>query len=585
MDLNELREGWRARWPEALAVWSKFTRLREPRWCFTHEEAAHEGLTGSFAMIRLTDQAVVIDLALVAESHVEAFPLEILAHEIGHHVYAPANLNDNARMIARMRWALPLKEQLAGFIGNLYTDLLINDRLQRSAQLHMAQVYQTLGNNSTDRMWNLYMRMYEILWSLTRGTLTRGALDDQLEGDAQLGARLVRSYAREWLDGSGRFAALCYPYLITDDGAEIQRLLKGWRDMDHAGAGGMPAGLSGIEPGEQEGAIHPALDPDLSGVPGSLEKPRERTDALRPASGQAREPFQYGEILRSLGIDLDDHEVAVRYYKERAAPNLIRYPTRVAPETQEPLAEGLETWDVGSPLDDVDWMQSVLASPRVVPGLTTVQREYGTTQGSMPERVPLDLDLYVDSSGSMPNPQHALSYLTLAGAIVALSALRAGARVQATLWSGVNQFETTGGFVRDQQQVLEILTGYFGGATAFPIHVLRETFTKRKPGDRPAHILIISDDGVTTLFANDEQGNSGWDIARMALAKAGGGGTMVLNLPANWETRVPELVRARSEGWSIAPVRTWEELVEFARRFSRMRYGESRTQRRQDAKG
>ena len=42
---------------------------------------------------------------------------------------------------------------------------------------------------------------------------------------------------------------------------------------------------------------------------------------------------------------------------------------------------------------------------------------------------PLDLDLYVDCSGSMPNPQVNVSYLTLAGAIVALSALRAGARV------------------------------------------------------------------------------------------------------------------------------------------------------------
>ena len=40
----------------------------------------------------------------------------------------------------------------------------------------------------------------------------------------------------------------------------------------------------------------------------------------------------------------------------------------------------------------------------------------------------------------------AISYLALAGTILALSALRAGARVQATLWSGAGQFETTAGF-------------------------------------------------------------------------------------------------------------------------------------------
>src|SRR5207237_7717286 len=127
------------------------------------------------------------------------------------------------------------------------------------------------------------------------------------EGDALLGARLVRSYAREWLDGSGRFAALCFPYLVTDDGAEIQKLLKGWRDMDHAGAGGMPAGLTEVEAGEQAGAVHPALDESLSGM-----APRERGERLPAPSRQAREPFPAGEVLGRLGIRLADPEVAAR---------------------------------------------------------------------------------------------------------------------------------------------------------------------------------------------------------------------------------------------------------------------------------
>ena len=69
-------------------------------------------------------------------------------------------------MIARMRWALPTKEHLAEFVANLYTDLLINDRLQRSAWLRMADVYLKLGGGSQDRAWTLYMRIYEILWGL-----------------------------------------------------------------------------------------------------------------------------------------------------------------------------------------------------------------------------------------------------------------------------------------------------------------------------------------------------------------------------------------------------------------------------------
>jgi len=245
----------------------------------------------------------------------------------------------------------------------------------------------------------------------------------------------------------------------------------------------------------------------------------------------------------------------------------------VRPESTEPLPEGLEAWDIGLPLEDADWLQSVLMSPRVVPGMTTVQRVWGTTEGTLPEKQPLDLDLYVDCSGSMPDPRRTVSYLTLAGAIIALSALRAGARVQATLWSGARQFEATEGFVRDERQVLQILTGYLGDGTAFPIHMLRDTYQDRQPTDRPVHILIISDDGVTTMFEKDERGNSGWDIARMALDKARGGGTLVLNLWREWN-QYADLARAHQAGWQISRVQTWEDLVEFARWFSRLKYSE-----------
>jgi hypothetical protein len=173
----------------------------------------------------------------------------------------------------------------------------------------------------------------------------------------------------------------------------------------------------------------------------------------------------------------------------------------------------------------------------------------------------------------MPNPQVQVSYLTLAGAIVALSALRAGARVQATLWSGARQFETTGDFIRDEHAILQILTGYLGGGTAFPVHLLRETYQSRGPYSRPVHILVISDDGVTTMFDKDEQGNSGWEIGQMALDRARGGGTLVLNMQRSWEDN-DVLARAYLEqNWQIATVRSWEALVEFARQFSARTYG------------
>ena len=583
--LLALRDRWAATWPGALEVWSRFTRLREPLFCLTEAEAKAEGLTGSFAMIRFVDQSIVVSLPAAVACRVEGFALEVLAHEIGHHVLAPATLTDHARCLARMRWSLPTVEQHAPMAANLYTDLLINDRLQRGANVRESEVYRAMAARGTGgAVWTLYLRMYEILWSLERGSLGGGAADDRLEGDAWLGARLVRSYAREWLDGAGRFAALLLPHLLEDQHSAdlIQALL----DTHGAGAGGQPAGLTDLDPGEREGAVHPALDPELSGLPAeetaapAAGPPREA--AAQPAGrGQARQPFEYGEILRAAGVDLSDHDVAVRYYRERALPHLVRYPSRELPRGDEPLPEGLETWDIGQPLEAADWLQSVLQSPLVVPGATTVQRVYGTTESETPRREPFDLDLYVDSSGSMANPQRLLSFPTLAGAVVCLSALRAGARVQATLWSGKRQFTTTAGFGRDEEAVLRVLTGYFGGGTAFPLHVLRDTFARRRGDARPAHILVVSDDGASTMFDTpDEQGRPGREVAAEALGRARGGGTLALQLAGNWEDRAgnyppyAELVRARDEGgWAVERVGSWDDLLRFAREFSRRQYG------------
>jgi hypothetical protein len=73
------------------------------------------------------------------------------------------------------------------------------------------------------------------------------------------------------------------------------------------------------------------------------------------------------------------------------------------------------------------------------------------------------------------------------------------------------------------------------------------------------------------MFDKDERGGSGWDISAMALSQARGGGTMVLNLWNDWQ-QDPLLVKAGAQGWDIYVVRQLEELVPFAREFSRRQY-------------
>jgi hypothetical protein len=557
---------WRERWPEALQAWGRFTKVHDPLWCESTTDARKAGLSNSFAMFRLDDRTVVLDLQSAADLGLSDFPVEVMAHEIGHHVLCPADLADHARLLARVRQGLPNLEHHAPLVANLYADMLINDRLQRSRGLRMAAVYERLADPDSTPLWTFYMRIFEILWSVPSGGLTRKEVDPSMDGDAQLGAKLARVYATDWQRGAGGFAALCYRYLAEQSEGDVAQT----RRRVCVGVVGDGVAVPGLTGADIEPVLHPALDPrvnDFAPEEAPTEKPVQGT-------GQYREPFEYGQILRQLGLSISDEDAAVRYYRERAAPHLVRFPVRTRPLSTEPLPEGHTAWDIGEPIEDVDWIATALRSPVVVPGITTLQRLVGTTEADDQDKRPVDLDLYVDSSGSMPDPRQTVSYLTLAGAILALSALRVGARVQATLWSGTNEFIVTDGFVRDENAVLQVLTGYFGSYTAFPLHILRKTYLEQKRAE-PTHIVVISDDGVDTMInAVDELGRPGGEIAAGALAAAGAGGTLVLNL---WSDAAEESLRAITPGWDLSRVTDWQELVDFATAFSRRQYERSRT--------
>lgn len=585
-----LRAHWAAAWPAALMAWSRYTQLSEPRWCMTAAEEAEEYLSGSFAMIRLTDHAVVISLRQVAGLTLNRFAVEILAHEIGHHVYCPGDLSDNARLLARTRAGLPTREALAPWVANVYTDILINDRLQRANGMDMAAIYRAVNHPAPDRFWTLYMRIYECLWNLQRGSLALGETDARLDADATLGARLVRSYAKDWLDGAGRFSCLCLPYLLEDEGRSATRAIAGWHDTREAGRGGMPEGLVEIDEEELDGAIHPSEDPGLSGLNPS-ENAADKTAAaegigVHRASGaggkglkRLRQPFEYAEIIKACGSGMTEEQIVARYYREAAMPHLIRFPSREAAQLVDPYPEGTDPWDIGQPIDDIDWVQTVIDSPVVIPGFTTRQRLYGTSPGSTPERNPIDLYLGVDCSGSMGNPANHLSYPVLAGAIVALSALRAGSRVMVVLSGEPGQTVATDGFTRDERLILGTLTRYLGTGTTFGIHRLADTFAQRRATERPVHILIVTDNDIFPMLGQRQPSGEGWTVAREALRQARGGGTMVLQLPeyllASADARAvvhPGCERLRADGWTVANIDSLEGLLQFARRFSQAAY-------------
>ncbi len=551
-------------------------RLSEPCWCLTKDEERREGLSSSFAMIRLTDHRVVISLRQVDALRLQDYALEVLAHEIGHHLYAPGDLNDHARMLARMRRGLPGREKEAPLIANLYTDLLINDRLQRVSELRIRDVYLALRAPQGSTLWCFYMRLYENLWGLPRGELAPvpGEPDPLFELDAELGARLVRVHGKDWLAGAGPFAALCFPYLDKDEG-KARILLMPFLDTEEVGGDELPGGLCELDDEELDGPLHPRMDGRINGLPEEDGEGAGRaTGGDQPPPERRRPPADFRELLRSMGVKLSDEEITSRYYKELALPHLVPFPERVLPRSTDPLPEALEPWDPGSPAEELDLFESLLQSPILVPGYTTVRRVYGVTEGQSPERMPVDLYLGVDCSGSMRNPAQNLSYPILAGAIVTLSALRAGARVKAVLSGEPGRWTGTEDFVRDEREVLRVLTGYLGTGYTFGIPRLAETFTEaRRP--RPTHILLVTDSDIFMMLEGKDGmvgGMKGWEIAQTSLERAAGGGTMVLHMQPTQNEAAQR--RLRDQGWHVHCVTSEADMIAFARAFARQHYQE-----------
>lgn len=561
--LDDLRTQWTATWPQALAAWGRFVRLRPP---MLHGRGEAPPGIGSFAWYSSGDVEVGIDLAQVQKLGLSEHAVAVLAHEVGHHVLSPGDLFTRARLVQRVRMGLVDRDADAALIANLWSDMLINDRLQRRAGVRMDLLWRAIGP-PTDPLFRMVMRADELLWQLAPGTLTGAPATGAAESDAQLCAQLVRVYADDPAAGAGGFAALCRPLLPDPDSGPGRRLTT-LVCAQHLPAGTqLPPGLTS-DPSLTEPVRHPALDPrvndelgegDVEGLPPATE----------PGTGQTFSPADMAAVLGALGVTNDPTTAAVAFYRDRASRYLIRFPrTAHAPRT-EPLLEGLQDWEPGDDLADVDWTGTLVRSSVVIPGVTTVRRMYGDEPGTEVERTPLDLDLYVDSSGSMPNPQLALSPPALAGAVLALSALRSGARAQVTTWSGPKQQVGTDGFVDDADAILRALVAHFGGGTSFPLPLLARThLEQRRPQARPCHIAVISDSGVGSMFGTGQPAALA-DVAVRAVQAAGGGGSLVLQVPESWRQQVREL----APGYAVYAVNDLADLVHFAAEFARHTWG------------
>lgn len=566
---------WESAWPEALSQWGSGLRLGDPVLLVDPPRRQKEAL----AWFDLSAFTVTINLAKMEQLGLLDRPVPILAHEIGHHVLAPADRMTSARIIARCSRGLVDMPSLAAPTSNMWTDTLINDRLQRQSGLPMDQIYGAFpaGGSASFAVW---MRGFELLWSLPTGSLARYPLTAAMDADALLLSRHTRAFARDPVAGAAGFAALLRRWYILDgaraDGTAVPLHLP------CQGEAGGPVGQTGLDAVALDDTlaapvVHPAMDPRVNP---ELPQPPQEAPSVSPSlpsgldggnTGQGFGPSDLTDLYAALGLDRD---AAIDWYVARAQQHLVPFPTAPEPIADDEEQQGWETWNVGDDLSEVDWTATTTSSPVIVPGQTTLRRIVDRLPQSRQRELPLDLDLYIDSSGSMPNPRQELSPSVLAGVVVALSALRAGARVQATVWASADQVSrTSGGFTRDRTEIVRALLHYWGGGTVFPLQDLARdhptTESKRRPWEAPCHICVISDYGVVSMFGWGQSTDQTAPAAD-ALASAGGGGSLILRESES----ICDRVRKDAGDYVVYAVPQESDLVPFAKAFARARWGQ-----------
>jgi hypothetical protein len=115
-----------------------------------------------------------------------------------------------------------------------------------------------------------------------------------------------------------------------------------------------------------------------------------------------------------------------------------------------------------------------------------------------------------------------------------------------------------------------VLTDYLGTGCSFGLTRLAATFAKAPKRPRPAHVLVVSD---SDFFGEIDGTAHGWEIARRAVERAGGGATAVLRL-ASAAPYATHLAKLRDAGFEPHLVSSEEELVGFARAFARRTFAD-----------
>ena len=474
----ELQRQVEASWQRAQGHWSHFLLMGEPR-------AAKQGC--ALAHIDLISRQVWFNARQLREKQLLGSLEAVLAHEVGHHVRYPGSLGVSARLRMLEKTLLPLGDYS---LLNVFCDLLINEQLGTDEALRpqLIAIYRAFQDGlrwKQDPAFFFYLAIYEELWRLEPGSLLgpEGRDFEQhfptARADAQLVAQNLFHLGPNIYTQFLYFLSICTRYVQpperdTPESADPQACCKGEpRPEDWAEA---------LTPGAREKeAVRRALaegwldEQNAERLIG--EECRERRIAHLPGQGTAN-----AEAVP---------EVMAAYYRQEAERHLLRPPDRLQ-MGEAVVPTTLEEWEVGDALPSVDWLATLALRGDRLGAVMPLKRERIADYEGLD--VPLwqpRVEIYLDVSGSMPDPRTTLNAMTLAAQILCVGAVRAGGWVRALLYSGNTVAYWT--WCRSELEMSRFLMHYIGGGTEFPFEKLAESVREQR-GTQPTRVVITDQD-------------------------------------------------------------------------------------------
>lgn len=590
-DSRVIREAWE----RALELWGVAIRLRPPKRIDRHV-ASHWKGAEPLAFVSLKTRQVEVNFPLLDKLGASGSLEALFAHEIGHHIKFPHTLGMAAHLWVMQDRLLPGSPAA---LLNLFFDLQVNEEVGRIGGQRLIDqlvaIYRGYsdgrgGATKVNPLHEYYLAIYEELWGLTLlSDGIRQAMEEEypgFRGDARMFAQTFWNLGDPYLQ---------FAYALSRFARYLQRGKKkrkkrgergGSPDPEASGQGtGESDDQSGSKAAGQDGgkrAEHgdkrmplsgdvqapdaDAMTSALSGSPSVERAIGEATargwlgasDAAEAADTGKEDPLAV--LARMAGapgsaIGPFRQRIVSRHYGRLVERHLFDVPLAESDDApEETLPTVTSPWQAGDDVRGIDWTASVMAAGALA-GAMPLRRDYEVdeplgTRGKLPA-----IEIFLDTSGSMPDPARLTNVMTLAAQILATATIRQGGKVRGAIYSGGDPL--VGDWMRSEDTAREFFLHYVGGGTRFPFELLREWAE-----DEEGTIRVVLSDGdfIANVDHDDARAALAWSVERsapfVAMLRLSGGERAALMERAGPATR--------SERWRLVEIDALDDFASMA---------------------